>query len=140
MEEIGLLKLVVITAGRPLSMRVENLRSLISASVCGVTSPLNKASTASGTDGNAVLVTVGEVAGVAVIMKLVALLSGVSNGEGGCVNSGVGNGVRVLRKGMDGRLNLGSWVKIMSRTPTATKAPKIEKAFCARTVFCWRVM
>ncbi len=79
---MGLLKLVEITAGRPFSIRVENLRSFIFAFGCGVTSPLNKASTAKGTDGNGVRVGVAEIAGVAVRMKLVGFLSGVSVGPG----------------------------------------------------------
>lgn len=79
---MGLLKLVVITAGRPFSMRVENLRSFISTSDCGVTSPLNKASTAKGTDGNGVRVGVGGISGVAVSIKLVGLVSGVFTSAG----------------------------------------------------------
>ncbi len=137
---MGLLKLVVITEGRPFSICAENLSSFISALGCGVTSPLNKASTANGTDGNCVRVGVGEIAGVAVRIKLVGLLSGVSSGARVCVDSESGCRVWVLKKGMDGRLNLGSCMRIISRTPAATKAPNTEKAFCARMVFCWRVM
>jgi hypothetical protein len=136
---MGLLKLVAITAGRPLWMRVENLRSLILTLGRGVTSPLNKASTANGIDGNGVLDGVGGTSGVDVSIKLVGLFSGVFSGAGVWVNSREAGGVRVLNKGMDGRLLPGSRVKIMNKTPTTTKIPRLEKALCARTVFCWRV-
>lgn len=54
MVEIGLLKLVAMTAGRSPWILVENFRSFISASGCGVILLLNKASTANGTDDNGV--------------------------------------------------------------------------------------
>ena len=119
---------------------VEKLRSFISASGCGVTSPLNRASNANGTDGGGVEEEVGEVTGVAVSIKLVGLLPGVFGGAGVCVISGDANGVWVLNKGIEGWLDFGSWEKTTSKTPAATKVPRIEKATRARTVFCWRVM
>lgn len=82
----------------------------------------------------------GVVAGVAVMMKLVGLLSGVSNGAVASVTLRIGTGVCVFNKGLDGGLNCGSCMNIISRTPMETKTPKTEKAFFARIVFCWRVM
>lgn len=92
---MGLLKLDAITAGSPLSMCVENFKSLILALACGVTSPLKRASTANGTDGSGVCVAVGRISGVLVRANSVGLFSGVSVGAEICVNSGVGRGVRV---------------------------------------------
>jgi hypothetical protein len=77
---MGLLKFVVIKAGRPFMIRVENTRSFISASDCGVTLLLNKASTDNGTDGSGVSEGVGKIAGVAASIKLVGLFSGVFAG------------------------------------------------------------
>jgi len=61
---------------------VENWISLIVASACGVTSPLNKASSAKGTRGRGVGEEVGEDSGVAVSIKLVGLFSGVFKATG----------------------------------------------------------
>ena len=61
---------------------VENWISLIVASGCGVTSPLNRASNANGTRGRGVGEEVGEDSGVAVSIKLVGLFSGVFKATG----------------------------------------------------------
>jgi hypothetical protein len=78
----GLLKFVEMTAGRPFSIRVENFRSFTKVSGCGVTSPSNKASTAMGMTGWDVGNGVDDIAGVAVIMKLVGKFSGLFTGAG----------------------------------------------------------
>jgi len=56
------------------------------------------------------------------------------------VDSGDACGIRVLKTGIAGRLNLvESREKIISKTPAAANAPRVEKAICARTFFCWRM-
>jgi len=77
---MGLLKLVGKTAGIPFTIRVEKLRSFISTSDLGVTSLLNRASNAKGTDGWGVWEAVGEVAAVAVRIKAVGIFSRVLAG------------------------------------------------------------
>ena len=99
-------------------------------------SPSNKASTAKGTAGWGVGDGVAEIAGVAVSIKLVGKLSGLFAGAGVWVNSRVVNGVRVSKKGKDGRLNLLTWVSAINETAATTKNPRIEKARRARIVFC----
>lgn len=110
--------------------------SFISTPGCGVTSPSNNASTAKGMAGWGVGDGVVEIAGVVVSMKLVGKLSGLFAGAGVCVNSRDAMGVRVIKKGKDGRLKLLTWVSATNETPARTKNPSIEKARCARTVFC----
>ena len=73
-------------------------------------------------------------------IKPVGLISGVFTGDGVCVISRVASGIWVLNKGIDGSLGFVTMVKAMNKTPATTKTPRIEKAFFARTVFCWRVM
>jgi hypothetical protein len=63
-------------------MRVENFRSFIWTSGCGVISLSNKASTAKGTDGWGVGEGVAETAAVVVRIKLVGKLSGLFAGAG----------------------------------------------------------
>ena len=76
-----------------------------------------------------------EIAGVAVSIKLVGKLSGLFKGAGVWVNSRVANGVRVSKKGRDGRLNLLTWVSAINETPERTKNPSSEKArLCADCV------
>lgn len=77
---MGLIKLVGKIAGIPFEICVEKLISFISTSDFGVTSPLNKASIANGTDGKDVGEGVGEVAGVAVRIKTVGIFSRVFAG------------------------------------------------------------
>lgn len=91
---------------------------------------------AKGMDGWGVGVGVTENAGVAVRIKPVGKLSGLFAGAGVWVNSRSDSGVRVFRKGKDGRLNLLTLVSVINEIPAITKNPSIEKARLARIVFC----
>ena len=79
---------------------------------------------------------VTETAGVAVRTKLVGKLSGLFAGAGVCVSSTSAVGVRVMINGKAGRLKLLTWVSAMNAIPARIRNPSVEKARCARTVFC----
>jgi hypothetical protein len=68
--------------------------------------------------------------------KPVGLSVGVFSTAGVWVNSETGSGVRVLNRGMDGRLVPGRRAKTISKTPPTAKTPRLENALRARIVFC----
>jgi len=67
------------------------------------------------------------------------IVKSVSPGTNVWVASGDANNWSVI-KGASGNLGFESSEKTTSKTPMATNAPKVEKAICALTLFCRRMM
>lgn len=76
-----------------------------------------------------------EIAAVAVFIK-----GGVSPDTGVCVDAGDACRVWAFNKGIEGGPGFENREKPASKIPEKIKTPRIEKAICARTLFCRRMM
>lgn len=117
---------------------MEKCKPVISASGCGVTSPLNCASNASGIGGGGVEDGGGGADGVSVLLICVGVRVGVLTGLGFCVFLANAVGVLALNIETSNRLGFLISENTIRTIPLMMKTARDEKAICARALFFWR--